>query len=72
MAARARAFAAMLAMPEQGVREAIRATGRVDAKAVRNVMDRYGCGPVATTWHLKNLGFVGDEQRAELLVSLQP
>lgn len=66
-AARARAFAAMLLMPEDGVREAIESEGGMTLQTVRAIMRQYDTGIQATTWHLKNLRFVSDEARVELL-----
>jgi Zn-dependent peptidase ImmA (M78 family) len=66
--ARARAFAAMLLMPEQGVEEAI---GRgVNEQAVRALSRTYGLGTTAVTWHLKNLGHISEEARVELAASV--
>ena len=65
--ARARAFAAMLLMPEDGVREAVRQDKQVGFKTVRTIMDRYGTSETATTWHLQNLGLISEEERLGLV-----
>ncbi|MEZ4431680.1 MAG: hypothetical protein R3F65_04655 [bacterium] len=66
-AARARAFAAMLLMPVDGVRQSLDAFGRKSMNAlmdgVRAIMSRFGTSALATTYHLKNLGFISDEER---------
>lgn len=62
-AARARAFAAMLMMPDEGVREVLAGRTSIDASDVRRVMDRFETGPYATTYHLKNRGFIADDER---------
>ncbi len=66
-AARARAFAAMLLMPEDGVRSVLRQEGGATAEGVRSVMKKYNTSALSTTWHLRNLGIIGDHRRAELL-----
>jgi len=69
-AARARAFSAMLAMPEEGVRATLRRSGGATERGVRAVMDRYGTGSLATTWHLYNLGMVDADQRVQLAIEV--
>jgi len=70
-AARARAFAAMLLMPDEGVRDVLIGRATIDASDVRRVMDRFHTGPYATTYHLKNRGFIAnDERRIEILREL--
>jgi Zn-dependent peptidase ImmA (M78 family) len=70
-AARARAFAAMLLLPDNGVRDVLAGRTSIDASDVRRVMDRFKTGPYATTYHLKNHGFIADEERrAEILREL--
>ncbi|MBI4700716.1 MAG: hypothetical protein HY744_06060 [Deltaproteobacteria bacterium] len=67
-AARARAFAAMLLLPDEGVRSVLPRGRAIDASDLRRVMGRFGTGPYATTYHLHNRGFIGsDERRDELL-----
>lgn len=67
-AARARAFAAMLLMPDDGVREVLVGRQRIDGADVKRVMSRFKTGPYATTYHLKNRGFISDdERRADIL-----
>jgi Zn-dependent peptidase ImmA (M78 family) len=70
IAARARAFAAMLLMPEEGVRDVVTEEGGVTAVAVRRIMGRFGTGPRSTTWHLKNLDLISEEARADLLIEV--
>ncbi|WP_437733537.1 hypothetical protein [Sorangium sp. So ce1335] len=62
-AARARAFAAMLLMPDDGVRDVLAGRQAIDASDVRRVMQRFNTGPYATTYHLKNRGFIPDDER---------
>lgn len=69
-AARARAFAAMLLLPDDGVRGVLAGRTNVDASDVKRVMERFRTGPYATTYHLKNLGFVDEERRIEILREL--
>lgn len=70
-AARARAFAAMLLLPDEGVRDVLAGRNSVDASDVKRVMQRFNTGPYATTYHLKNRGFIADEERrAEILREL--
>lgn len=70
-AARARAFATMLLLPDDGVRGVLKGRKSVDASDVQRVMDRYNTGPYATTYHLKNRGFIAnDERRLEILREL--
>ncbi|MCB9554312.1 MAG: hypothetical protein H6705_20980 [Myxococcales bacterium] len=73
-AARARAFAAMLLMPVDGVRQSLDAFGRKSMNAlmdgVRAIMSRFGTSALATTYHLKNLGFISDEERVDVVTAL--
>ena len=70
-AARARAFAIMLMLPDDGVRDVLAGRTSVDASDVKRVMDRYNTGPHATTSHLMNRGFIAnDERRLEILSEL--
>lgn len=62
-AARARAFAAMLLLPDDGVRDVLAGRTSIDASDVKRVMQRFNTGPYATTYHLKNRGFIADEER---------
>ncbi len=73
-AARARAFAIMLQLPDDGVRNILPNRRVRDASDVRLVMQHFKSGPVATTRHLRNRRFISsDELRddivRELLVS---
>ena len=70
-AARARAFALMLMLPDDGVRDVLTGRSDLDASDVKRVMDRFKTGPYATTRHLKNRGFIrSDERREEILAAL--
>ncbi len=69
-AARARAFAAMLLLPDGGVREVLAGRANIDASDVSRVMNRFNTGPHATTYHLKNLEFIDEERRMEILREL--
>jgi hypothetical protein len=62
-AARARAFAVMLQLPDAGVRDVLGGAKSVDASDVKRVMDHFKTGPHATTYHLMNRGFIADEER---------
>ena len=67
MEARANAFAAMLLMPDEGVHTCI--GGRsVTCDVVRDIMTTFGVGVLASTWHLKNRGFITEGQRLSLLL----
>jgi Zn-dependent peptidase ImmA (M78 family) len=66
-AARARAFAAMLLMPEAGVRAVVRKKGGANLESVKELMREYETGPVSTTWHLKNLGVISEDERVRLV-----
>lgn len=70
-AARARAFAAMLLMPEEGVRRVLRKAGGPTVDGVKRVMDVYGTGARAATWHLFNIKIIDDEERESILLELQ-
>jgi hypothetical protein len=65
--ARAKAFGAMLLMPEDEVRRMARDHGGVDASLVTAVMKRFDTGLAATTWHLYHLRLVSDEGRMALI-----
>jgi hypothetical protein len=70
-AARARAFATMLMLPDDGVRDVLAGRKNVDASDIKRVMARFHTGPHATTYHLKNRGFIADdEHRMEILREL--
>lgn len=69
--ARAKAFAAMLLMPEEAVRDIVRRMGAVDASVVRAVMKQFGTGPIVTTWHLLHLRLVSQEARDTLVQDLR-
>ncbi len=68
--ARARAFAVMLSLPDAGVRQHLGHARRVDADAVRSLMAHYATGPHATTFHLRNRGFIEEDERITLLTQL--
>lgn len=65
--ARAKAFGAMLLMPEDAIREMARQYGGVDAPLVTAVMNKFDTGLAATTWHLFHLRLVSDEARMALV-----
>lgn len=70
-AARARAFAAMLHLPEDGVRDVLGAREAEDVAAVRRVMTHFHTGPYATAYHLRNLRLIrSDELRDEIIQAL--
>lgn len=76
-AARARAFAIMLQLPDDGVRKVLPGRGVKDASDVRLVMQHFSSGLIATAQHLRNRRFISsDELRddivRELLVSGSP
>lgn len=64
--ARAKAFAAMLLMPDEEIRSMSRSHGRIDAALVRRIMGRFGTTALATTWHLYALRMISDEARVAL------
>ncbi len=69
MEARANAFAAMLLMPDDGVRSFI--AGRpVTSDIMREFLGWFGVGALAGTWHLRNRGFITEGQRLSLLLEL--
>lgn len=70
-AARARAFAIMLQLPDDGVRELL-PSGEVRSVAdVLLVMQRFNTGPRATTYHLRNRRFIAsDDKRDDILREL--
>lgn len=70
--ARANAFAIMLLMPEGGIRGIVARHGALNTDAVKDLMQTYGVGPVGTTWHLRNLRFISEEARLDLLQQLTP
>ncbi|MBI2376274.1 MAG: hypothetical protein HYV07_19930 [Deltaproteobacteria bacterium] len=69
-AARARAFAVMLLIPEDGLRARLRALGSINAPAVASLMTHFRTGPHSTTNHLMNLGFIDSLERMRLLSEL--
>lgn len=69
--ARAKAFAAMLLMPADAVRDMARAAGGIDAALVGAIMRRFGTGLSATTWHLYHLRLISDEARLALAQRVQ-
>ena len=66
--ARAKAFGAMLLMPEKAVKSMAGSRGHIDAGLVQAIMSRFDTEATATTWHLYNLGMISDEARASLLL----
>jgi len=69
-AARARAFAAMLLLPSQGIRAVLAGKSSVDAADVDRLMQTFHTGPHATTYHLKNLGLLDEDRRSDILREL--
>jgi hypothetical protein len=69
-AARARAFGVMLLLPIAGVRDVLQGKTDVDSDDVQRLMHRFHTGPYATTFHLKNQGFIDEERRVEILREL--
>lgn len=69
MVARAKAFGAMLLMPERGVREIARAS-KDEVAIARAVMKRYHVPPVVATWHLYHLRLITDDARQMALLAL--
>lgn len=73
-AARARAFAAMLLMPVDGVRRLVEEIGRKTFQELRfateAIMKAFGTSVRATTAHLHNLDFIDDEERLDLVSAL--
>lgn len=53
----------MLLLPDDGVRDVLAGRTSIDASDVKRVMQRFNTGPYATTYHLKNRGFIADEER---------
>jgi len=69
--ARARAFGAMLMLPEDGLRAQV--AGRaLSAERVDAISRHYGAGVHATAWHLRNLGLLDDDLRVDILTELRP
>lgn len=66
---RANAFAAMLLMPTTNVHKVVsRLNVPLESlEGVSNVASRMGTGFRATSWHLRNLGFIDDTCRDQLL-----
>ena len=69
-AARARAFGVMFLLPIAGVRDVLLGKSSLTANDVQRVMQRFGAGPYATTYHLMNYGFMDDERRTGILREL--
>jgi len=69
-ASRARAFGVMLLLPVDGLRDILSGKASIDSDDVERVMQKFGTGLYATTFHLKNLGFIDDERRTEILHEL--
>jgi len=69
-AARARAFGVMLMLPDDGVKDVLAGRGAIDSDDVQRLMDHFGTGPSATTYHLRNRGFIDEERRAGLVQEL--
>lgn len=69
-AARARAFGAMLLLPEEGVKALLCGVDSIEAPQVQRVMEHFKTGPHVTTYHMRNHGLIGEEKRQELLQQL--
>lgn len=69
-AARARAFGAMLLLPEEGVRNLLSGLSSLSVPDVQRVMKHFGTGPYVTTYHMRNHGLITNEKRQELLQQL--
>lgn len=70
-AARARAFGVALTLPEEGVRDLIGSSRVIDRAKVRDLMQRFGSGALATAFRLNHLGLISHEEAMEL-VQAQP
>ena len=68
-AARARAFGAMLLMPEDAIRRRLRGRSQIDRETVGSLMKEFQTGRTATTWHLQNLGLLSPDERLELVTA---
>lgn len=68
--ARARAFGVALMLPEDGVRDMLDSNGAIGPTEVRGIMQRYRAGPQATTYRLRNLGLISNDERYELVNQL--
>ena len=66
-AARARGFGTMFLLPEGALRSAMRRKKRVNASMVTELSNAHQLGPVAVTWHMQNLGLIGQEERLALV-----
>ncbi len=69
-AARARAFGVMLLLPDEGVKSMLSGRGAIDSDGLQRLMDHFGTGPHATTYHLRNRGFIDEDRRARLVGEL--
>lgn len=64
--ARARAFGVALMLPEDGVRDTLGGERVIGPDAVLEIMGKFRTGSMATTYRLKNLGFISEEEQMEL------
>jgi hypothetical protein len=69
-AARARAFGVALVLPESGIRETLAGRPNIDLEDVRRIMQRFDAGAHATTFRLRNLRLISEEERGELILAL--
>lgn len=73
-AARARAFAAMLLLPVDGIRRRLHQHGRQTIEALeagmQSIMNDYGTSAHITANHLNHLGFITDDERIDLIGAL--
>lgn len=67
-AARARAFAIMLQLPDDGVRDILPGRTVKDASDVRLVMQHFSSGPVVTARHLRNRKFIASNDRRDEII----
>lgn len=70
--ARAKAFAAMLLMPESGIRAFLddQSVRQIDGMVVRDLMSHFGTTMHATLNHLNHMELIADEERLELEAEL--
>lgn len=68
LSARAKAFAAMLLMPETALRDR-GDLAALDPAGLSALSSEFGITPRTAAWHLKNLQFISETKRVELLES---
>jgi Zn-dependent peptidase ImmA (M78 family) len=67
--ARAKAFGAMLLIPEGAVR-AIARTVTDSTELARRIIERFHVTPKVATWHLYHLGLLGEDEREQVLLNV--